>query len=119
VVVDLRRHPDLFPGDGALLLLGVLGLLLLLVAVLPEVEDLRDGGRGVRRDLDEIPAFALGELERARCRYDPKLGPVGTDKADGGNADLVVDAELGSYRPAPRSEDVLIRPKGYHLAKKP
>jgi hypothetical protein len=119
VVVDLRRHADLFPRDSALLLLGVLGLLLLLVAVLPEVEDLRDGRRGVRRDLDEIPTLALGELERARCRYDPKLGPVGTDKADGGNADLVVDAELGSYRPAPRSEDVLIRPKGYHLARKP
>jgi hypothetical protein len=119
VVVDLRRHPDLFPGDRALLLLGVLGLLLLLVAVLPEVEDLRDGGCSVRRDLDEIPALALGELERARCRYDPKLGPVGTDEADGGNADLVIDAELGSYRLAPRSEDVLIRPKGYHLARKP
>jgi hypothetical protein len=119
VLVDLRRHADLFPGDGALLLLGVLGLLLLFVAVLPEVEDLRDRWRGVRRDLDQIPALALGELERARRRYDPKLGPVGTDEADGGNADLVVDAELGSYRPTPRSEDVLIRPKGYHLARKP
>jgi hypothetical protein len=119
VVVDLRRHPDLFPGDGALLLLGVLGLLLLLVAVLAEVEDLGDRRRGVRRDLDEIPAFALRQLERARRRYDPKLGPVGADKADGGNADLVVDAELGSYRPTPRSEDVLFRPKGYHPPRKP
>jgi hypothetical protein len=73
VVVDLRRHPDLFPRDGALLFLGVLRLLLFLVAVLPEVEDLGDGGRRVRRDLDEVPAFALRKLERARRRYDPKL----------------------------------------------
>jgi hypothetical protein len=119
VVVDLRGHPDLFPGDGLLLLLRVLGLLLLLVPVLAEVEDLRDRRRGIRRDLDEIPALALGELQGTRCRYDPKLGPVGADEADGGNADLVVDAELGSYRLAPRSEQVLIRPKGYHLARKP
>jgi hypothetical protein len=119
VVIDLRRHPDLFPRDRALLLLGVLRLLLLLVAVLPEVEDFGDGGRGVRRDLDEIPTFALRKLERARRGYDPKLRPVGTDEADGGNADLVVDAELGSYRPTPRSEDVLFRPKGYHPARKP
>jgi hypothetical protein len=119
VVVDLRRHPDLFPRDGALLLLCVLRLLLLLVAVLPEIEDLRDGRRRVRSDLDEVPAFARGQLERALGRYDPKLGTVGADEADGGNADLVVDAELGSYRLAPRSEDVLIRPKGYHLARKP
>jgi hypothetical protein len=119
VVVDLRRHADLFPRDSALLLLGVLGLLLLLVAVLPEVEDLGDRRCRVRGDLDQIPALALRELQGARCRYDPKLGPVGADKADGGNADLVVDAELGSYRLAPRSEDVLIRPKGYHLPRKP
>jgi hypothetical protein len=119
VVVDLRRHPDLFPRDGTLLLLGVLGLLLLLVAVLAEVQDLRDWRRGVRGDLDEVPSFALGELKGTRCRYDPELGTVGADEADGGNADLVVDAELGSYRLAPRSEDVLFRPKGYHLARKP
>jgi hypothetical protein len=119
VVVDLRGHPDLFPRDGALLLLGVLGFLLFLVAVLAEVEDLRDGRRRVRRDLDQVPAFALGKLQGARCRYDPKLGPVGADEADGGNADLVVDAELGSYRLTPRSEDVLFRPKGYHPPRKP
>jgi hypothetical protein len=119
VVVDLRRHPDLFPRDGALFLFGVLGLLLLLVPVLPEVEDLRDRRGRVGRDLDEIPPFALGELKRPRGRYDAKLRPVGADEADGGNADLVVDAELGSYRPTPRSEDVLNRPKGYHLPRKP
>jgi hypothetical protein len=119
VVVDLRRHADLFPRDGALLLLGVLGLLLLLVPVLPEVEDLRDRRGRVGRDLDEIPPFALGELKRPGGRYDAKLGSVGADEADGGNADLVVDAELGSYWLAPRSEDVLNRPKGYHLARKP
>jgi hypothetical protein len=69
VIVDLRRHADLFPGDGALLLLGVLGLLLLLVPVLPEVEDLGDRRGRVRRDLDQVPALALGELKGAGGRY--------------------------------------------------
>ena len=101
VVVDLRRHPDLFPDDGLLLLLGVLGLLLFLVAVLPEIEDLRDGRLRVRRDLDEIPALALGKGKRARGRDDAQLRTVGADEADGGDADLVVDAELGSYRLTP------------------
>jgi hypothetical protein len=97
VVVDLRSHPDLFPDDGLLLLLGVLLLLLLLVAVLPEIEDLRDRRLRVRSDLDEIPPLALGEGKRARGRDDAQLRPVGADEADGGDADLVVDAELGCY----------------------
>ena len=101
VVVDLRRHPDLFPDDGLLLLLRVLRLLLFLVAVFPEIEDLRDGRLCVRRDLDEIPALALGKGKRARGRDDAQLRTVGADEADGGDADLVVDAELGSYRLTP------------------
>ena len=101
VVVDLRRHPDLFPDDGLLLLLRVLRLLLFLVAVLPEIEDLRDGRLCVRRDLDEIPALALGKGKRPRGRDDAQLRTIGADEADGGDADLVVDAELGSYRLTP------------------
>lgn len=97
VVVDLRGHPDLFPDDGLLLLLGVLLLLLLLVAVLPEIEDLRHGRLRVGGDLDEIPPLALSEGKRTRGRDDAQLGPVGADEADGGDSDLVVDAELGSY----------------------
>jgi len=101
VIVDLRRHPDLFPDDGLLLLLRVLRLLLFLVAVFPEIEDLRDRGLRVRRDLDEIPPFALGQGERTRGRDDAQLRTVGADEADGGDADLVVDAEFGSYRLTP------------------
>ena len=101
VIVDLRGHPDLFPDDGLLLLLGVLLLLLLLVAVLPEIEDLGDRRLRVRGDLDEIPPFALGEGERTRGRDDAQLRTVGADEADGGDADLVVDAEFGSYRLTP------------------
>jgi hypothetical protein len=56
VLVDLRRDADLFPGHGALALLRFLGLLLLRVAVLAEVEDAGDRGRRVRRDLDEVIA---------------------------------------------------------------
>ena len=97
VIVDLRGHPDLFPDDGLLLLLGVLLLLLFLIAVLTEIEDLGDRRLRVRGDLDEIPPFALSEGERTRGRDDAQLRTVGADKADGGDADLVVDAELGSY----------------------
>jgi len=101
VVVDLRGHPDLFPDDGLLLLLGVLLLLLFLIAVLTEIEDLGDRRLRVRGDLDEIPPFALGQGERTRGRDDAQLRTVGADEADGGDADLVVDAELGSYRLTP------------------
>ena len=102
VLVDLRRDPDLLPGHRALLLLGVLGLLLELVAVLPEVEDAAHRRLGRRRDLDEVVPLFLRLRERARRGHDAQLLPVQSDEADGRDADLIVDPQLGrGYREAP------------------
>src|SRR5438034_354140 len=99
VVVDLRRDPDLLPGHGLLSFLGLFRFLLLLKAVLPEVEDLRDRRHGVRRDLDEVVAEILRMRERALRRLDAKLFAVGADEAHGWNADLVIDPQFGrGYR---------------------
>jgi hypothetical protein len=95
VVVDLRRDPDLLPRHGLLFLLGVLGLLLKVIAVLSEVAHARDRRLDIRRDLDEVVALFLRLRERTRRRDDPELLAVGTEKADGRNADRFVDPQFG------------------------
>lgn len=97
VVVDLRSHPDLFPDDGLLLLLGVLDALLLLEPVLAVVEDLAHGRLRGRGDLDQVEALFLGLGVCANGRHDTELFAFGTDEADGGDPNLFVDPELG-YR---------------------
>src|SRR5581483_10608088 len=94
VVVDLRRHAHLFPRDRLLALLRFLRFLLLLEAVLPEVEDLRDGRDRVRRDLDEVVAQVLRVRERTLRRKDAELFAVGADEAHGRDADLFVDPQF-------------------------
>ena len=102
VVVDLGRDPDLLPGDGLLLLLRILGLLLEVVAVLPEVEDLAHRRLAVRRDLDEVVALFLRFGEGTGSRNDAQRFTVRTDEADRGNADHLVDPQFGrGYRATP------------------
>jgi hypothetical protein len=96
VVVDLRRDADLFPRDRALTLLRFLGLLLLGIAVLPEVEDARDRRRRVRRDLDQVVAEVLRMRERTLRRDDSELLVVRADQAYGRYADTFVDPQFGS-----------------------
>src|SRR5439155_21101174 len=91
VVVDLRRDPNLLPRHGLLLLLGVLGLLLQVVAVLPEIAHARDRRLNIRGDLYEVVALFLCFGQRARRRDDPELLAVRTQKADGRNTDRFVD----------------------------
>jgi hypothetical protein len=99
VVVDLRRDPDLFPRDSLLLLLGIFGLLLEVVAVLPEVAHARHRRLNVRGDLDEVVALFLRLRECTRRRDDPELLTIGTEKANGRNTDRFVDPEFGrGYR---------------------
>jgi hypothetical protein len=99
VVVDLGRDPDLLPRHGLLLLLGVLGLLLQVIAVLPEVAHARNRRLHVRSDLDEVVALFLRLRESARGRDDPELLAIGTEKADGRNTDRFVDPQFGrGYR---------------------
>jgi hypothetical protein len=99
VVVDLRRDPYLLPRDSLLLLLGVLGLLLQVVAVLSEIAHPRDRRLDIRRDLDEVVALFLRLRERARGRDDAQLLAVGAEKTDGRNTDRFVDPQFGrGYR---------------------
>jgi len=99
VVVDLRRDPDLLPGHGLLFLLGVLGLLLEVVAVLTKIAHARDRRLDIRGDLDQVVALFLCLGERARRRDDPELLAVGAEKANGRNADRFVDPQFGrGYR---------------------
>jgi hypothetical protein len=99
VVIDLRRDPYLLPRDGLLLFLGVLGLLLQVVAVFPEVAHARHRRLDVRSDFDEVVALFLRLRERARSRNDPELLAIGTKKANGRNTDRFVDPEFGrGYR---------------------
>ena len=99
VVVDLRGNPDLLPRHGFLLFLSVLGLLLEVVAVLPEVTHARDRRLDVRSDLDEVVALLLRLRESARSRDDPELLAIGTEKANGRDADRFVDPQFGrGYR---------------------
>ena len=96
MLVDLRRDADLFPGHRALALLRLFRLLLLGVAVLPEIEDARHRRRGVRRDLDEVVPEVLRVRERALGRDDTELLVVRADQAHGGHADAFVDPQFGS-----------------------
>jgi hypothetical protein len=99
VVVDLRRDPDLLPRHGLLLLLRVLGLLLQVVAVFPEIAHARYRRLDVRCDLDEVVALFLRLCERARGRDDPELLAIGTEKANGRDTDRFVDPQFGrGYR---------------------
>src|SRR4029078_7164141 len=79
VLVDLRRDPDLLPRHGLLLLLGVLGLLLEVIAVLSEVAHARHRRLDIRGDLDEVVALFLRLRECARRWDDPELLAVGTE----------------------------------------
>jgi hypothetical protein len=99
MVVDLRGNPDLLPRHGLLFLLGVLGLLLQVVAVFPEVAHARHRRLNVGSDLDEVVALFLRLRESARGRDDPELLAVGAKEANGRNTDRFVDPEFGrGYR---------------------
>src|SRR6185436_15686383 len=58
---DLRSELDLLDVDLLLVLSGLLGALVLLVAVLRVVHDPRDGRIGTGRDLDEVEPLAVRE----------------------------------------------------------
>src|SRR5207344_1690877 len=70
---DLRSELDLLDLDLELVLAGLLGALLLLVAVLRVVHHPRDGRIGSGGDLHEVEALAECELQRFLRREDPHL----------------------------------------------
>jgi len=103
---DLWSELDLLDLNLELMLPGLLGALLLLVAVLRVVHDPRDRRICAGRDLHEIEALAERELERFLRREDPDLLALVVDQADTLRADLLVDPLVTLARDLP----VEIRP---------
>jgi len=103
---DLWSELDLLDLNLELMLPGLLGALLLLVAVFRVVHDPRDRRICTGRDLDEVEALAERELERFLRREDPDLLALVVDQADTLRADLLVDSLVTLARDLP----VEIRP---------
>ena len=89
---DLRSELDLLDVDLLLVLSGLLGALILLVAVLRVVHDPRDGRICAGCDLDEVEPLAVRELERFLRREDPHLAAHLVHEPDALGTDLLVDS---------------------------
>src|SRR5690349_14507916 len=92
---DFRPELDLLDVDLRLVLARELRLLLLLVAVLPPVHDLRNRGIRLRGDLDEVEVLRVRVLERLARWLDAELLAALADQAHLRRPDRVVDAVLG------------------------
>jgi hypothetical protein len=92
VGVDVRTHLDLFDLDDLLVLAGFRGLLLRLVLELPEVENLADRRRGIRRDLDEVETGLRGSRQRVVDVDDAEVVTGFADQLNLRDADFTVDA---------------------------
>src|SRR5262249_3448580 len=91
---DLRSELDLLDVDLCLVLARELRLLLLLVAVLPPVHDLRDRRIRLCGHLDQVEVLRVRVLERLARRLDAELLAVLPDEPHLRRADRVVDALL-------------------------
>src|SRR6185312_13313273 len=87
-----RPKLDLLDLDDVLSFAGFGRLLLRLVLVLAVVQELDDGGRGVRGDLDKIEPRGLRHLERSLDWRRAVIVPGGIDQLNLADADLLVDA---------------------------
>jgi len=103
---DLRSELDLLDLNLELMLPGLLGALLLLVAVLRVIHHPRDGRIRAGRNLDEVEALAERELERLLRGEDPDLLALVVHQADALRTDLLVDSLVTLARDLP----VEIRP---------
>ncbi len=103
---DLRSELDLLDLNLELMLPGLLGALLLLVAVLRVVHHPRDGRICSGRDLDEVEALAERVLERFLRREDPDLPAHLVDQANALRTYFLVDPLVTLARDVP----VEIRP---------
>src|SRR6266404_1514127 len=92
VLVGPRPELNLLDGNERLFGLGFLLFLLLLVLILAEVDDAANGRLSLRRNFDEIEAFAPRDFERLLRRHYTDLGPVLIDHADLANSYPLIDA---------------------------
>ena len=103
---DLGSELDLLDLNLELVLPGLLGALLLLVAVLRVVHHSSDGRICAGRDLDEVEALAVRELEGFLRGEDPHLPAHLVHETDALRADFLVY----SLVPLSRNLPVEIRP---------
>ena len=94
VLVDLGTELHLLDDGVGLVASGLAGLLGVLVLELAVVHELADGRARGRRDLDEVEIVLAGELHRLLDADDADLLAVGPDQADLGDADALVDAQF-------------------------
>src|SRR5262245_5176244 len=115
VLADFRSELDLLDVDLNLVLAGLLCLLLLLVAVLPVVPDLRHGRVVLRRHLDVIQSLSVRVRPRLFSRLDAELLPLFTDQTHPRDADRIVDPHLrlratrGLERPSPWPQILILK----------
>ena len=88
--VDARRHPNLFDLHHVLVFSGLFFPLALLEPELAVVHQLAHGGIGLRRNLDQVQALLIGDLQGLRRRHDAELLALGTDQANLLVSDLLV-----------------------------
>jgi hypothetical protein len=92
VRIDLRSELHFFDDRQNLVPPGLPGLLRALVLELSVVHELADGRAGVRGDLDQIEIGFLRQSQGFTDRNDADLLTLGSDEANLGNADPVVNA---------------------------
>ena len=94
VRIDLRPELHFFDDRQDLVAPGLPGLLRALVLELSVVHELADGWAGVRGDLDQIEIGFLRQSQGFADRDNADLLTLGSDEANLGNADPVVNAWL-------------------------
>ena len=91
VRIDLRPELHFFDDRQDLVSPGLPGLLRALVLELSVVHELADGWAGVRSDLDKIEIGFLRQSQGFADRNNADLLTLGSDEANLGNADPVVN----------------------------
>ena len=79
--VDTGRHADLLDLHNVLILLCFFLALTLLELVLTIVHKLANGRNSLRRNLHQVNALFIGDIQRFCSRHDTQLLAVGTDEA--------------------------------------
>lgn len=82
--------PNLFDLHHVLVFSGLFFPLALLEPELAVVHQLAHGGNGLRRDLDQVQALLVGDLQSFRRGHDAELLALGTDQANLLVSDLLV-----------------------------
>jgi hypothetical protein len=96
VLVDLGAELHLLDDRVGLVAAGFTGLLGVLVLELAVVHELADRGSAHRGDLDEVEVRLLGQAQRVARGDDADGLAVGSNEPDFRDPDPIVDSQLGA-----------------------